>query len=282
MKKIFFPIFIFFLFIFKIKGQEYYHYKSETGNYIEQFIEAYGKNEYIKTLKLIQSYSTDSLISKLEYYSINIPISMSIYKMGVSSGYGGDIDAINYESLTGFLIYSELIRRNIDSSAVYYYGGILKREQNYYHYAIKDFTKALSFKKEELPYDDFIIMGIRGEMKFQIDDYYGAINDLSFAITLIKSRISQVTNLKKMSYEADLYAFILKRGKSYFMIKKFKDALIDFTEIIKDNPSCGECFFLRGITYLSMNQKENGCIDLSTAGSLGYEKAYEAINEFCK
>jgi len=35
------------------------------------------------------------------------------------------------------------------------------------------------------------------------------------------------------------------------------------------------------LAKLGLGQKESGCLDLSKAGELGSEKAYEVIKEFC-
>jgi len=38
---------------------------------------------------------------------------------------------------------------------------------------------------------------------------------------------------------------------------------------------------MRGLDKLLLEQKDNGCLDLSKAGELGLVGAYEAIKEFC-
>jgi hypothetical protein len=35
------------------------------------------------------------------------------------------------------------------------------------------------------------------------------------------------------------------------------------------------------VTKILLGQKESGCLDLSKAGELGSEKAYESIKQFC-
>ena len=41
-------------------------------------------------------------------------------------------------------------------------------------------------------------------------------------------------------------------------------------------------YFLRGKSYIKLNQKENGCKDLSKAGELGQKDAYTEISKYCK
>jgi hypothetical protein len=50
---------------------------------------------------------------------------------------------------------------------------------------------------------------------------------------------------------------------------------------IEINPKSAEAYENRGLSKIAIGQKDNGCKDLSKAGELGYEKAYERIKEFC-
>lgn len=40
-------------------------------------------------------------------------------------------------------------------------------------------------------------------------------------------------------------------------------------------------FFNRGLARIKTQRKNEGCLDLSKAGELGQEKAYQAITEYC-
>ncbi len=43
----------------------------------------------------------------------------------------------------------------------------------------------------------------------------------------------------------------------------------------------GYYYYLLGIWKIRIGQKEDGCLDLSSAGENGYEEAYKAISQFC-
>ena len=47
------------------------------------------------------------------------------------------------------------------------------------------------------------------------------------------------------------------------------------------NPKDADAYLNRGIDKLILGQKDSGCLDLSKAGELGIEGAYETIRELC-
>lgn len=55
---------------------------------------------------------------------------------------------------------------------------------------------------------------------------------------------------------------------------------MDFTKSLQIEKS-SKAYFARGICNNFLGLKENGCLDLSKAGELGHEEAYEAIKEYC-
>ena len=57
--------------------------------------------------------------------------------------------------------------------------------------------------------------------------------------------------------------------------------MIDFNKEIEINPNNAEIYFHRGLVKILTGEKNSGCIDLSKAGELGDEKAYDSIREFC-
>jgi len=264
-------LFVFFSVI--SKAQNYIHFRTGTSDFIEFYINKYGEEEVEIILENVSILSTDTLIQELESKALGADLLGSWDK---EIGTNGRFHQI---SLIGLLCYSELIRRNENWRDIYYYGGVIKNSNGYYKSAIQDYTKALNNRPYKLKMPDFEIIGLRGETKFLLEDYYGAINDLTIGIDSTKSNLSVKSDeLQRLN----LHIFYLERGKSYLFLNKLNDALENFTNLIEFSPDCGECYFLRGITYLSMGRKSKGCIDLSTAGEFEYDRAYEAIDEYCK
>ena len=72
------------------------------------------------------------------------------------------------------------------------------------------------------------------------------------------------------------------RGNAKNNQKDYSGAISDYNKAIEINPNYAETYYYRGIAKINISQKNSGCLDLSKAGELGYEKAYEMINKYCK
>jgi len=71
------------------------------------------------------------------------------------------------------------------------------------------------------------------------------------------------------------------RGGSKLLLEDYLGAIEDFNEVLKINPYSVNAFYGRGIAKIFLGQKDSGCLDLSKAGELGNEPAYEAIKKYC-
>jgi hypothetical protein len=87
---------------------------------------------------------------------------------------------------------------------------------------------------------------LRGSAKLQIEDSRGAIADLVVA--------EEVLNLDKQA-----------NGRYSTKYKTYLSVL----------------FYTRGLAYLKLKEKNEGCLWLSKAGELGYKDAYVAIRRLC-
>ena len=58
-------------------------------------------------------------------------------------------------------------------------------------------------------------------------------------------------------------------------------AILDFTSSIKLRSDFSEAYYLRGILKNSLGAVNEGCLDLSKAGELGYQQAYKVISSYC-
>ena len=57
--------------------------------------------------------------------------------------------------------------------------------------------------------------------------------------------------------------------------------LHNYDKAIEVNPKFNRAYYNRGISKLLINDKVNGCLDLSKAGELGNSEAYSLIQEYC-
>ena len=71
------------------------------------------------------------------------------------------------------------------------------------------------------------------------------------------------------------------RGDAKSNLQDYRGAIQDLNKAIELNPNNAKAYNLRGYAKLLLGQKDNGCLDFSKAGELGYAEAYETIKEYC-
>jgi len=74
---------------------------------------------------------------------------------------------------------------------------------------------------------------------------------------------------------------IITGGLLRVSYKTLGGAIQDFNKTIELNPNYALAYGGRGLAKIRLGQKDDGCLDLSKAGELGYAEAYEAIKEYC-
>ena len=62
----------------------------------------------------------------------------------------------------------------------------------------------------------------------------------------------------------------------------FKSALNYYSKAIEIEQKFAEAYYNRGLTYIYLKQKDEGCTDVSIAGELGVQRAYAVIKKYCK
>jgi len=70
-------------------------------------------------------------------------------------------------------------------------------------------------------------------------------------------------------------------GNLYCMSSRFVQAIDSYDKAIKLYPWMGDAYFNRGLVLIYLKDKEKGCIDLSRAGELGVDGAYNVISRYC-
>jgi tetratricopeptide (TPR) repeat protein len=134
--------------------------------------------------------------------------------------------------------------------------------------AISDITQAI-----ELNPNDELYYAIRADKKIKLEDYRGSIEDLKLAIELFEK--SNSSYRLKVNYYANL-------ATSKARLNDFEGAIESYSNAIKYNIKDSYSYYHRGLTRLIVGEKESGCLDLSKAGELGYQKAYDAIKQYCR
>lgn len=101
---------------------------------------------------------------------------------------------------------------------------------------------------------------------FQEKNYFAAIQELN--------KLIKINPKNKKAIEL--------RGMAKHNLKDERGAISDFTLIISIDKNYANAYFLRGVSRILNNQKEEGCQDLSKAGELGISDAYTIIEAQCR
>ncbi len=100
-------------------------------------------------------------------------------------------------------------------------------------------------------------------MKSKLGDYTGALKDYSKAIKLNPKDVDAYKN----------------RGYAKFKLNDYTGTVKDCDKSILLNTKYAPAYFIRGLAKDKLKNKKAALSDLSMAGELGYEKAYEVIKE---
>ena len=138
--------------------------------------------------------------------------------------------------------------------------GNSKEKLKDYNGAVADFTKVI-----EIDPQNKSAYRLRGYSKISLDDYRGAIADCTKALE-IDPQYDSAYNV---------------RGIAKFYSKDYSGAIADYNHVIKIDPTHAQAYFNRALSKIDSGQKESGCLDLSKAGELGFNAAYNTIKQKC-
>lgn len=72
------------------------------------------------------------------------------------------------------------------------------------------------------------------------------------------------------------------RGDSKYKLKDYIGAIQDCSKLIELDSKYELVYMMRGECKIKLRDIEGACLDFSKAGELGYEKAYDEIEKYCK
>jgi tetratricopeptide (TPR) repeat protein len=87
--------------------------------------------------------------------------------------------------------------------------------------------------------------------------------------------IADLTKAIKL-YSGFAYAYY-NRANLLAISGKLPEAFEDYTKAIELNPNFAEAYYNRGLIQIYMKDTRKGCLDISKAGELGIEEAYEVL-----
>ncbi|OQX72606.1 MAG: hypothetical protein B6D64_14945, partial [Bacteroidetes bacterium 4484_276] len=71
------------------------------------------------------------------------------------------------------------------------------------------------------------------------------------------------------------------RGNIKNRMRDFEGAIRDYTAALVLEPNFAEAFYNRALTLIYLKNTKDACLDLSKAGELGIQDAYNVIKRYC-
>ena len=65
-------------------------------------------------------------------------------------------------------------------------------------------------------------------------------------------------------------------------MKKYNEAVSDFSLSIKLNPKSSDAYFFRGACKDALFDKEGACLDLKKAAALHHKEAVDKLDRYCR
>ena len=159
-----------------------------------------------------------------------------------------------------------------------------------YTNAVTTYTAAISAN----PSNPFLYLN-RSTTRAEMIDFISSIDNSFQRITIDSDPANRLHNSGSRSYNYDdaiedinkaiklypdfAYSYY-NRANLYAISNMLPEAYDDYTRAIELNPSFGEAYYNRGLVQIFMKDTRKGCLDLSKAGELGIENAYEALRYY--
>ncbi len=130
--------------------------------------------------------------------------------------------------------------------------------------ALNDFTKAIQ-------YDSTYYGGYeqRGRLLMKLKRYDEAQRDLSKLIEIAPKDICT----------AEIFEL---RGLANLRLRRYNNALVDFTEALSLDSLYSQAYANRGIVLINLNRTGEACADFQKAYELGFHQAQPLLEQYCK
>ena len=159
-----------------------------------------------------------------------------------------------------------------------------------YTNAVNTYTAAI----QASPTNPFVYLN-RATTQAEMIDFISSIDNAYQRISIESDPARQLHNRPTRTYNydeaiADLtkaiklhsgfaYAYY-NRANLLALSGKLPEAFEDYTKAIELNPHFAEAYYNRGLIQIYMKDTRKGCLDISKAGELGIEEAYEVLRRY--
>ena len=194
--------------------------------------------------------------------TVNVQLSLSYYEKGNSLGLENKSVGDNYK------LSIEKANEVIDANPYFYLAHDVKVKALHNSTNHNEAMISLNYAIELFP-DSIQLKCFRGIEKFALNDFQGAIDDLSLYI------FSTPSNLETLSLA---HRF---RALSYESLRSYELALEDYNQSLLYNSDDPYTYFNRGALHLLMGRKAEACNDFRKSADLGDMEAYDQIAAHC-
>ena len=159
-----------------------------------------------------------------------------------------------------------------------------------YTNAVNSYTAAITLS----PTNPFVYLN-RAATQAEMIDFISSIDNAYQRISIESDPARQLHNRSTRTYNyddaiADLtkaiklypgfaYAYY-NRANLLALSGQLPEAFDDYTKAIELNPNFAEAYYNRGLIQIYMKDTHKGCLDISKAGELGIEEAYEVLRAY--
>ncbi len=162
---------------------------------------------------------------------------------------------------------------------------------------IKQYTNAVSTLSSAImvnPTNPFLYLN-RSTTRAEMIDFISSIDNTYQRISIDSDPANRLRNsgVRQYSYDEaiedidkaiklfpDFAYSYYNRANLRAISGQLPDAYDDYTRAIELNPNFGEAYYNRGLVQIFMRDTHKGCLDLSKAGELGIEEAYETLKHY--
>jgi|LauGreSuBDMM15SN_2_FD.fasta_scaffold24406_1 tetratricopeptide (TPR) repeat protein len=146
--------------------------------------------------------------------------------------------------------------------------------------SVSTFSQAIEKLNPKLkPTALMVCYSYMGQAKAQLGDNRGAVADLTKSISYA-NEITIGDSIK--GGKGQLATNYRLRGQLKGLLKfSFNEVIVDLNKAVSLDPKNGRNYVARGYAKYQNGEKNQGCLDLSKAGELGFSQAYEYIKELC-
>lgn len=186
--------------------------------------------------------------------------------------------------------YTQAIRTGAPSWELYFQRAVTQSLIKQYTNSVNTCTSAIELN----PSNPFLYLN-RSTTRAEMIDFISSIDNSYQRIAIDSDPANRLNNNSKRTYSydeaiADLNKAVklcpdfahayYNRANLRALSGSLPEAFEDYTRAIELDPWLAEAYYNRGIVQLFMKDSRKGCLDLSKAGELGIEEAYEVLKRY--